>query len=176
MRNKQEMRDKVLLEPVSHGADTLKIISGYASHTMALWHISQINERFGKYINIELIAGMCLSDTLFRPVHDGFREIMKTSPFFTCRYIIQGSTDHSNIYLWEKEGRPFIAYTGSAYYTRSAFFGTQRETLTAYELDEAEEVLDEVEADSMLCTDPAIEEHITITDTPRRLSIYWDES
>ena len=171
MRNKQEMRDKVLLEPVSQGADTLRIISGYSSHAMASWHISQIRELFGKSVNIELIVGMCLTDMLFRPVHNSFMEIMRNSPFFTCRYIVQGGTDHSKTYLWEKDGRPLAAYTGSANYTQSAFFGTRRETLTVYDIEEAEEVLDEVEADSMLCTDPEIEEHITITDRPQKLIV-----
>ena len=171
MRNKQEMREKVLLEPLSQGADTLKIISGYSSHAMASWHISQIRELCGKSLNIELIVGMCLTDALFRPMHEGFKDIMSTSPFFTCRYVIQGGADHSKTYLWEKDGRPLAAYTGSANYTQSAFFGTRRETLTEYDLEEAKEVLDEVEADSMLCTDPDIEKHIVIADRPQKLIV-----
>ena len=106
MRNKQEMREKVLLEPLSQGADTLKIISGYSSHAMASWHISQIRELCGKSVNIELIVGMCKKDMLFRPVHEGFREIMNTSPFFTCRYISEAKAVHTKLYLWEKEGKP----------------------------------------------------------------------
>ena len=172
----QEFREKILLEPVSQGADTLRIISGYASHIMASWHISQVNERIGRSVNIELIVGMCKKDMLFRPVHEGFREIMNTSPFFTCRYISEAKAVHTNLYLWEKEGKPFAAYAGSANYTQPAFFGQNDEAMFDCNPEEAEAYLNQCEACSMLCTDPEIEKYITITDTPRRLSIYWDEN
>ena len=167
----QEFREKILLEPVSQGADTLRIISGYASHTMASWHISQIREMFGKSVNIELIVGMCKKDMMFRPVHEGFREIMNTSPFFTCKYISEAKTVHTKLYLWEKEGRAFTAYGGSANYTQPAFFGQNDEAMFDCNPDEAEVYIDKREARSMLCTAPEIEEHITIIDRPQKLIV-----
>ena len=169
MRDPQEMREKILLEPVSYGADTLRIISGYSSHAMASWHISEIAKRLGKNINIELIVGMCMKDMLFRPVHEGFKELMKNIPSFSCRYIVNGRADHSKTYLWEKEGKPFTAYTGSANYTQPAFFGQHRETMTEYDTDEAEEIFCETEPHTMLCIHPEIEKHIIITDRPQKL-------
>jgi hypothetical protein len=35
----------VLFDPIQQGADKLKIVSGYASPSMASWHITEILER-----------------------------------------------------------------------------------------------------------------------------------
>jgi len=37
-------RDAVLIDPIRQGAESLKIVSGYATHTMASWHIKEISE------------------------------------------------------------------------------------------------------------------------------------
>ena len=40
-----DFRDLVLFDPIRDGAEQLKIISGYATHTMASWHITEIFSR-----------------------------------------------------------------------------------------------------------------------------------
>ena len=167
----QEMREKILFEPVSHGADRLRIISGYSAHTMASWHMAELEERFGQTVDIDLTVGMCCRDMLFRPVHEGFREIMSGTPSFTCKYIVEGSPVHTKLYLWEKDRKPFKAYTGSANYTQPAFFGRNREAMTECDPDEASEYLDGLEPCSMYCTHAEVEEHIIITDRPQRLIV-----
>ena len=37
-----DFRDLVLFNPIRDGAEQLKIISGYATHTMASWHSTEI--------------------------------------------------------------------------------------------------------------------------------------
>lgn len=170
----KELREKILLEPVSQGAEKLRIISGYSAHTMASWHISEIEERFKKAVNIELTVGMCCRDMLFRPVHEGFKSIMENGygdckSKFTCKYIVEGNPVHTKLYLWEKDGRPFRAYTGSANYTQPAFFGRHREAMSECNPEEASEYLSSLEADSMYCTHADIEDKIIITEKPQRL-------
>ena len=55
-----DFREKILLYPILQGADHLRIVSGYATHTMASWHIAEIKERFGAAIDIDLIVGLCV--------------------------------------------------------------------------------------------------------------------
>lgn len=72
-----DFREKILLCPILHGADHLRIVSGYATQTMASWYIAEIKDRFDTAIDIDLIIGMCVLDGLSRSVHEGFKEIMK---------------------------------------------------------------------------------------------------
>ncbi|MBR0222016.1 MAG: NgoFVII family restriction endonuclease [Synergistaceae bacterium] len=163
-----ELREKILIEPVANGADSLRILSGYAANTMVSWHFGEIQERFGKNINIDLIIGMCGKDGLFKPVHEGFKNLMTfgqegNESKLTCRYIIEGKPVHAKIYLWEKNGRPFTAFLGSANYSYQAFFGMQFEAMEECEADEACRYLDSVEPYTMYCTHPEIEDKILIT-------------
>lgn len=162
-----ELREKILLEPVSTGADKLRIITGYSAHTMASWHIMEIAKRFDRAVNIELTVGMCARDMLFRPVYEGFKALTQDSRYkFTCKYITEGEPVSTNLYLWEKDGVPFKAFTGSANYTQPAFFGGQRETMSECDPKEAAEYIDSLSDCSMLCTSPEIEIRITLTDKP----------
>ena len=180
LQNSKEFRQKILIDPVLNGADKLRIVSGYAAHTMVSWHISELwNQHNKKFIDIDLIVGMCCRDKLFRPVHEGFKDIMKNGYMeskskFTCKYIVDGSPVHTKLYLWEKKGEPFCAYTGSANYTQPAFFGRHREFMTEYDPSEAAEYINSLESDSMFCNHADIEEKIIITERPQNLIMQHD--
>lgn len=66
-------RDHVLLDPIVAGADKLKIVSGYATHTMASWHITEIMSRIQRRVDIDLIVGMCPLDGISVSVHNGLK-------------------------------------------------------------------------------------------------------
>ncbi len=174
LSNPSELREKILFEPISHGADKLRIITGYSAHTMVSWHITEIAKRFDRAVNIDLTVGMCIRDRLFRPIHEGFKSIMKNGygdckSKLTCKYITEGSPVHTKIYLWEKDEKPFRAFTGSANYTQPAFFGRHRESMCECDSEEAAEYLDSLEEDSTYCTHADIEDKIIITEKPQRL-------
>ena len=112
-----------LLDPIKQGAGHLKIISGYATPTMASWHIKEIaeSEETLNPIEITLIVGMCLFDGISRATHEGFKDVVyrnndSQKAIFTCLYVIAGAPVHSKLYLWEREGSPFRAFMGSANY------------------------------------------------------------
>ena len=99
-----DFREKILLHPISQGADHLRIVSGYATHTMASWHIAEIKDRFGIAVDIDLIVGMCVLDGLSRSVHEGFKEIMRhrqvtAQSRLTCKYVVEGKPVHTKLYL-----------------------------------------------------------------------------
>lgn len=170
----KELREKILFEPVREGADKLRIISGYSAHTMVSWHISELGKRFEAPVSIDLTVGMCIRDKLFKSVHEGFKSLMRNGcenyrADFVCKYIVEGKPVHTKLYLWEKDGRPFKAFTGSANYTQPAFFGSQTEEMTECSPEKATESLDRYESLSMYCTHADIEDRIIITEKPQRL-------
>jgi len=135
-----DFRDIVLLDPIGKGANKLKIISGYATHTMASWHIKEIADRYDHQIDITLIVGMCKFDGITQAVHEGFKSIVarngtSSQSNLLCQYVIEGAPVHSKLYLWEREGVPFKAFMGSANYKQSAFSRSRREILQECDLE-----------------------------------------
>ena len=159
------LQDIVLIEPITKGANTLKIVSGYATDTMVSWHIKQIASRRLPPININLIVGMTNYDGLSKSVHEGFLSLINrnNTPHqsdLECKYVSSGYPVHSKIYLWEKDGDPLLAYMGSANYTQSAFSMSRRELMQECDPHKALEYFQKIEGDTTYCTHPEIEEQI----------------
>lgn len=162
-----DFRDLVLIDPIAQGANGLKIISGYAMHTMASWHISEIASRCEIPIDITLIVGMCPFDGISNSVHEGFRSIMNrnntsSQSNFICQYVIDGAPVHSKLYLWERDGAPFRAFVGSANYTQSAFSTMRRELIQECDSNRAAEYFESIEANTMYCNHAEIEDRVLI--------------
>lgn len=163
-------RDRVLLAPIRDGADNLKIVSGYATHTMASWHITEIASQALRPIDITLVVGMCVFDGLSTAVHEGFKNIISRNNTggqsnLLCQYVYKGTPIHSKLYLWEKDGRPFCAYMGSANYTQSAFSKMRRELLQECDPDKALAYYESIEPDTVFCNHAEVEEDINIIPT-----------
>ena len=162
-----EFRDNVLLEPIRQGADSLKIISGYATHTMASWHIKEIAEKGCHPIDITLIVGMCGFDGITTAVHEGFKNIVArngttSQSNLTCQYVFEGAPVHSKLYLWERKGEPVQAFMGSANYTQSAFSHSRRELLQECNFYEALEYFNRIESETIYCNHSEVEDKILI--------------
>ena len=170
------LRDLVLIKPIRDGADQLKIVSGYATHTMASWHMTEILDQKQDMIEINLIVGMCRFDGLAISVHNGFKELVSgnnrayQSPF-TCQYVTEGPPVHSKIYLWEKDGRPFRAYVGSANYTQAAFSPARSELLHDCDPNQAREYYDLIESRTTYCNHAEIEDVIMLKPAHPVLSV-----
>ena len=164
-------RDLVLLDPIQQGAERLKIVTGYATHTMASWHIKEIASRQQKPIEITLIVGMCKFDGISKAVHEGFNDIVarNNTPLqsnLICQYVTDGTPVHSKLYLWEREGEPFKAYMGSANYTQSAFSTLhRRELIKECDPIEAMQYFNSIERDTTYCNHAEVEDAIKITST-----------
>ncbi len=162
-----KFRDIVLINPIMKGADKLKIISGYATHTMASWHITEIMSRVEKRVEINLIVGMCPLDGISVAVHNGFKKLAtdfdsNAKTCFECQYITEGLPVHSKLYLWERESKPFLAFTGSANYTQPAFFDKRDEILKSCCPYEALRYLRSIEPRTMFCNRAEIEEKVLL--------------
>ena len=159
--------EHTLLKPIKDlQADQLIIISGYASHNMASWHIKKISERKLAPIKIDLTFGMPQADGVPKNIHEGLQNLTKLHDkklsSFSCKYIYQGAPVHSKIYIWLKEQKPVIAFAGSANYSQNAFSKNRREYMVQCDHNEAYSYYQSLENDSIFCNHGEIEEYITI--------------
>lgn len=158
-----ELFDEVLLKPAVEGADKLCIVTGYATSPMASLHFDLI-KRKKRDIKIELIVGMCKQDGMPISYHRGFQKLVEEDfpQRFVCSYIYTSAPVHSKVYLWLKDNKPVIGFTGSANYTQTAFGDRQREVLTSCDVRKANAYLRKLRKDSMYCNHSEIEDHIRI--------------
>lgn len=162
--------NQILIEPITRGAQQLLLLSGYATPTMASWHMMRIKELGISPIDIKLIVGMTNYDGLTIDAHEGFRQLTNAqngSGFsnFQCQYIFQGAPVHSKLYIWVKNDKPVEAYTGSANYTQAGFSTNRREYIVPCNPEEAFIYYNQVECDSIYCTHSEVEDNIVFTPT-----------
>ena len=162
-----DLFDKVLIEPVRHSADSLYVVSGYASATMAYRHLERL-KRFSKDVRIELIVGMTVQDGISKKDHDGFLSLIAGSyrDLFTCRYVAYGAGVHSKTFTWYSDNIPRFAFTGSANYTQSAFSSSRREVMTEDDAESLRDYFDLIRQDTVDCADPRVSNLITVHNEP----------
>jgi len=157
--------DKALINPVRAGANTLYIVSGYATARMAVRHLSYAKSEFNKSLDIHLIVGMAI-DGLEESNHAEFQKLERgdygSDIKFECRYVITPPRVHSKIYAWFKDGDPVNGYIGSANYTQSAFSTTLRETLVDLDSNIARAYYDKISADTIGCQSTEVEASIPL--------------
>ena len=159
----ENLFDSVLLAPVRQRADTLYIVSGYASATMAHRHFREL-QRFRRPVKVELIVGMTVQDGLSAKDHQGFRDLV--SDTFSCRYVAYNQPVHTKTFAWYSEERPRVGFSGSANYTQSAFSGARREAMTEHDAEESRDYFDLIRQDTVDCRDPQVANLIAIHAEP----------
>ena len=122
----------IFINPLNCGADTLYVVSGYATPNMVSW-LFKYTSKMHHLIDLKLFFGRA-AEGISMPVHESFIQLCR-DPFsksyrsFSCQYIYQNSPVNANIYLWYKDNKPFTAFTGSANFTQKAFSKSQREVM-----------------------------------------------
>jgi hypothetical protein len=161
----KDLYNEVLVKPCQEGANTLKIISGYATSLMALDHLVDLHQKHLK-TNIKLFVGMCSGDGISLSNHRGFQSIVKSGENifkgrFVCSYIYNAPQIHSKLYAWYRGKDLYKAFIGSANYTQNAFY-RQRELLAEIHDANITEYFSLVENDSVFCDLDEAETLITI--------------
>ena len=135
-----ELFEYALIKPLfrSDAPDSIKIVSGYATHAMAARHLIESASR-KKTLVVDLIYGMAGSDGVSKINHLGFISLEQHKEFayngdFTCSYVRKPSSVHSKVYVWCKGDKPVQAFIGSANYSESGFH-LQSRTETLAECD-----------------------------------------
>lgn len=163
----KNIAQQVLFSPITQGADTLLILSGYATPNMASWYIKSIQERGITSISFSLLIGMAPYDGLSIPIHEGFKTLHGHSyansvKTFLCSYICENPPVHANLYIWLKNDVPLLAYTGSADFVQSAFISARKEIIEVCDPKEAFDYYLAAERNSIYCNHSEIEDHIVL--------------
>lgn len=149
---------EVLRNPLDQGCNELAIVSGYGSAAMAKRHLKE-TERAG--LSVNLVLGMTRKDGLPRRDHDAFQALNNINRF-SCHYIADMPDIHAKVYVWLNDGKPRLAYVGSANYSHSGFSLAQIEAMEVTNPDEAYDFYTQAVNRSVSCADPDIENAITI--------------
>ena len=158
----QDLFENVLLDPALQSADTLYIVSGYASATMVSRHFNEL-KRERKKIRIELIVGMAIQDGISARDHIGFQRLSESYPgLFICRYVAHRPSVHSKTYAWYSDNMPKIGFTGSANYTQSGFSRSRREAMIQHDARQARAYFDIILEDTVECRDSQVNDFITV--------------
>lgn len=163
--HKNQLFETVLSNPPDKGADSLFIVSGYASAAMALHHLQAIRAA-EKNISVRLIVGMCPQDGIAESNHKAFQQLMleQFPKNFECSYVIAPPGVHSKIYAWFNGENPVCGFVGSANYSQNAFRGRQLEVMEKSDPSECRAYYESLLRDSMYCTCEEIQDSITIFD------------
>lgn len=143
--------------------DTLRIVSGYATHAMAVTHylaIKRLAKRLKKTLplDIDLVYGMAGSDGVSKANHSGFISLTGHKEFaydgnFKCSYVKKPKSVHSKVYVWCRGDAPVKAFIGSANYSETAFKVPNRtETLAECDPDSAYDFFTDIKARAIECT------------------------
>ena len=155
----------VLVAPAAAGADTLLIVSGYASPPMVRKHFKHL----GAKKRIQLIIGMTSIEGIQRVFHQAFVKMAREDfrGRFECRYISTRPAVHSKAYVWLKDGYPAAAFIGSANYSQEAFL-RRRELLIPGVPSAVAGYYKLLRKHSIDCLDASVEDHIRLTEFQRR--------
>lgn len=160
----ENLFDKVLIEPVRDGADSLFVVSGYATAAMTFHHFETIKRDIKKQIHINLIVGMCPYDGMSLSNHKAFQQLAAIDfpDFFKCSYVVNSPQVHSKSYAWFRDKKPVCGFIGSANYTQNAFSKNQRELLAQYDPKLGFDYFQSLISDTIYCTHHEIENYIEI--------------
>jgi hypothetical protein len=158
----ENLFDRVLVDPVKKGADTLYVVSGYATAAMTFHHFDYLKKKHGKQVKINLIVGMCPHDGLSISNHKAFQQLASVdfSNHFECSYIFKSPQVHSKAYTWFQGNTPVIGFIGSANYTQNAFSKSQRELLISCDPKLGFDYFQGLISDTIYCTHHEIGNYI----------------
>lgn len=165
-----DLFEKALIAPLER-ADTLYVVSGYATAMMAMRHF-EYAKRKGRNLAVRLIVGMCPQDGIETRNHTAFMEL-QTKKFdvnFKCEYLTQSPPVHSKVYAWFKDNEPVLGLIGSANYTQNAFSSSMREILSYEDPRKCLTYYNELLGEAANCADKNIPEMINIYEEQGRFN------
>jgi len=159
-----DLRNIILLDPPKEtDCDEIRILSGYATASMASGFIELLGER-ADTVTIKMIVGMASADGIVDIQHKNFKKLMEERKGrFECSYImISYAPCHAKAYIWLKNGVPVKAFTGSANFTQNAFYGRQHELMGECDPQSALSYFDLFSSKAICCTHSEVEDTVKI--------------
>lgn len=105
----ENLAETVLFSPISLGADSINILSGTATPTMASWYLTALHEKRSRspfaMIQVNLIVGMTSANGINSSAHSEFQDLQRHNGMddswdaFSCSYVYDLPAVHSNLYV-----------------------------------------------------------------------------
>jgi HKD family nuclease len=148
----QDLFEEILIKPAKDGADSLCIISGFVSPSLASRHIEALL-KIEKHVKIKLIYGMFGQSNISKNNHLAFQHLAseRFPTKFECFYVIKPPPIHSKGYAWYRENTPFRGFIGSMNYTQNGFSGNQREIATPCDASEIQGYFESLLSEAIDC-------------------------
>ncbi len=152
---------EILIKPPHNGANTLYIVSGYATSAMTFHHIQKLHSK-KIHINVHLIVGMTAQSGLSQVNHRGFQKLVQHdfAGSFECSYIRTPPPVHSKLYAWFNDNHPVTGFMGSANYSQRAFGNAQRELMIPCSAADGFDYFQSLAGDTISCTSPDADKFI----------------
>ncbi len=144
------------------GANLLYAVSGFASPTMASYHLEALKKAGRDSVHIKLIMGMGSRGGIQKSERDGFLRLAEENPNIDTRYVVHNAPVHSKTYAWYKDDVPIEGFSGSANYTQTAFIGRQREILSPISAEDGKRYFEEILPDSVDLEDYRVENLLVV--------------
>ena len=165
---KRDLFYRVLVEPVKvTEADTLMVVSGYATASMADRHLHNLSD-VGNKIDLRLIVGMSMKDGIERAQHAALKKLVQNGSFGSrvqCSYVTKGNPVHAKTYVWMNDREPVSAFAGSANYTLTGFGQSQVDTMAVVDPRAALDFYNECLENTISCDVEDVENNVVITET-----------
>ncbi len=166
----EDLFNAVLIEPARKYPNAkLQIISGYATGSMANFHIDKLRTE-GLLSSIELIVGMSKHTGISVSEHKRLCDLVQNSDAdiaFRCRYVVGDRPVHAKAYVWSDDSGPYTAFSGSANYTKTGFGFFQTEVMTLTNPHHVSDFYWRVFQETRDCQFSEIAKHVPLLDKPQ---------
>jgi hypothetical protein len=156
----------VLIAPAREGCNELRILSGYASASFALYHLLELKEQLKLDVGVQLNIGMAGESGIALSEHQALRAAVEAlgGGWLTVRYSPSGRSDHTKAYAWSDSNVPSRAWIGSSNYSQSGFgmVGTRRETLVSTDPYATTELIERATDGFVSIDDPFVFDKVSI--------------
>lgn len=159
-----DLYPEIVINPISHGADELFVVTGYSSPEMCARVLKETEK---SNIAIRIIVGMVSIDGVSSRTHERFVQTVSVARAsgrtIDVQYIKVPYSVHAKMYAWTRKAKPYLAWIGSANFTQNGFGVGQRrgfhdEVMTQADPAEAIKYYEKLLSVSMSIDDSAIEE------------------
>jgi len=158
----KDLFNEVLIKPALNGASHLYVVTGYASPHIVYRQLSALSKN-GINVNVSILVGMISHDGMDLNSHLGFVALTQSHPGVSCAYLPSRYLTHSKNYLWYKNAKPHLAFSGSANFSVNAFFGGVIESVTADQPGEVDNLYKSLAPNGIDCNDHQIDSYFRFT-------------
>lgn len=158
-----------ILDPVSRGANELRVISGYATPSMASQVLTDCRDEFRRDVGLQLVVGMTGLEGISINAHRGFESLQEDPPAGRIRvqYMPTGLPVHTKLFVWLRDGVAVSAFAGSSNFTHNGFLlgrngNSRSELLVEVDPTEALSEFTSIEKKSIAIDHPDLLDEVTV--------------